>query len=274
MKSRLTITLTQDLLEKVDNIIDGQEIRNRSHAIENLIRKSLIPTIKRVVILAGGKKKGDTLPLLAPINDQPLIFVLIDHLKKYGVSEFIICAGKNEAKIKKVLSNSEIVGIKIVYPQEKSLLGTAGAVKNARQYLQGEPFLVVHGDILIGMDFSGFINFHRNENSLATVAVKPRKMEKSYGKVLLQGNKITHFVGTDKQDQGISIVNTGVYLFEPTIFNYIPNKPVSSFEKDVFPRLAEKGELSAFIFQGVWADISLKKNRRQAVSLWNLKNTN
>lgn len=274
MKSRLTITLTKDILKKVDRTIDGKDIRNRSHAIEHLIRKSLNPTVNRAVILAGGKTKEGTLPLLSLINDRPLLFVIIEHLKKYKVSELIICAGQHENKIRKMLNNGEAAGVKIIYSKESKPLGTAGAIKNAQKYLLNEPFIVIHGDILTGMDFENFISFHEREDVIATIAVKPRRLEKRFGKVLLQGNKITDFIGSDKKDQGISIVNTGVYLFKPEILNLIPNKFPSSFEKDVFPRLAREGELGAFIFQGVWADVSRTKDRLEAISLWNRRNKN
>ena len=256
MKSRLTITLTKNVLKKVDKLVDGKDIRNRSHAIEHLIRKSLTPAVNKAIILAGGKIKGETLPLLSLINHRPLLFVLIEHLKKYKVTEFIICAGKHEGEIKKILNNGEAAGIKIIYSKESKPLGTAGAVKNAEKYLSNESFLVVHGDVLTGMNFENFIEFHEREDVIATMAVKPRKSEKNYGKVLLQGNKITDFIGLDKEERGISIVNTGVYLFEPEILDLIPDKFPSSFEKDIFPRLAKTGELGAFIFQGVWADVS------------------
>jgi len=269
MKSRLTITLTKDVLERVDRIIDGKDLRNRSHAIEHLIRKSLTPTINRAVILAGGKNKEGTPPLLSLINDKPLLFIIIEHLKKNKVSEFIICAGQHEGKIRKMLNNGEAAGIKIVYSKENKPLGTAGAIKNAQKHLLGEPFLVIHGDILTSMDFKNFISFHEREDVIATIAVKPRRLEKRYGKVLLQGNKITDFIGSDKKDQGISIVNTGVYLFKPEILDLIPDKIPSSLEKDIFPRLAKTGELGAFIFQGIWANVSRAKDRLQAVSMWN-----
>ncbi len=111
------------------------------------------------------------------------------------------------------------------------------------------------------------MKFHQDETSIATMAVKPRLAEKKYGKVILQGNKIVDFVG-QKGDRGLSIVNAGIYLFEPEIFNYIPNKTPVYLDIDVFPKLARKGRLSAYIFQGIWYDISRKDDYQEAKNRW------
>ena len=267
MKSRLTITLSSEILKKVDRIIDGKNIRNRSHAIEHLIRKSIEPMVDTAVILAGGKPKTKTPPPLIRIHQRHLLSLMIDHLKKFGVTKLIICAGPFEKRIKREFNSGSTIGVTINYVSETQLLGTAGAIKRAKEYLKDNPFLVVHGDVLTDLNLNDFVRVHQDENSLATIGVKPRIAEKKYGKVLLQGNKITDFLAQEGE-RGISIVNTGVYLFEPEVLNMIPRKTPSSLERDVFPRLAKMGELSAFLFQGVWFDVSRAKDRQQAAKRW------
>lgn len=267
MKSRLTITLPEDILEKVDRTIDGRDIRNRSHAIENLVRKSLIPSVRTAVILAGGISKRKTPPALITLEGQHLLYIMLNHLKRFGIKEFIICAGPWEKQIRQVLLNGEASGTNYIYLEESSRLGTAGAIKKAYSKIPHEPFLVFHGDVLTSLNIENFVSFHDREKALATIAVKPRIAEKKYGKVLLQGNRITDFIEKEGE-RGISIVNTGVYLFEPGVLDLIPTKTPSSLEKDVFPKLAKMGELSAYLFQGVWFDVSTAKDRKQAAKRW------
>lgn len=217
MKTRLTITLPTDLLRQIDTLIDKSTIRNRSHAIEHLIRQTLSPQLDTAFILAGGGKK------ITPQNLNQLTSLLHEYH----------------------FTNVHVL-------QEKKPLGTAGAIRNIKH--RGQPFLVIHGNIDTDIDLDAFKKFHLAENTLATIAVKPRLAEKKYGKVLLQGNKITDFL-TNDQSEGISIINTGVYMFKPEILKYIPRHLPSYFETDVFPQLARLGQLTAYLFQGKWSRI-------------------
>jgi NDP-sugar pyrophosphorylase family protein len=269
-KARLTITLSPDLLEQLDRMIDKETIRNRSHAIEVLLRQGMRPTVTTALILAGGDIKGRRYPALAPINGRPLLSRMIQHLMSFGLSEFLILAGKHETEARDLLGSGEKIGARIRYVREKSPRGTAGALQAASPLLGPDPFLVVHGDVLTDIDISSFVNFHLSENTMATIAVKPRHSERSYGKVILEGNKITDFIERSGT-QGISIVNTGVYLFRPAVLNLVDDDKPSRLETDVFPRLARMGELSAFFFQGIWYDTSTPENLRIAESRWQQK---
>lgn len=272
-KARLTITLSRELLEQLDRMIDREAVRNRSHAIEMLIRQSLTPTVPTAVILAGGESKGVEIPALANMQGRKLIHIIVHHLLDFGISSFVILAGKHRAQFEAVVGRGRDIGASITYISEENPLGTAGVLKEAEPYLPDAPFLVVHGDILTDINITDFINFHRDENRLATIAVKPRNAERKYGKVMLQGNKITHFFEKD-QSEGISIVNTGVYLFNPDVLSLIEKGKPAKLESDVFPKLAEMGELSAFLFQGIWFDISTPENYRLAQERWKDKRDN
>jgi NDP-sugar pyrophosphorylase family protein len=82
---------------------------------------------------------------------------------------------------------------------------------------------------------------------------------------MLQGNRITEFLETD-ESEGMSIVNAGVYVIHPHALRLVDHKPPTFFERDLFPRLADIGELSAFMFQGIWFDISQEDSYRQALA--------
>jgi NDP-sugar pyrophosphorylase family protein len=266
-KARLTITLPKDLLNQVDRQIDGHAIRNRSHAIETLIRRSLTPVVTTAVILAGGQNDGGEIPALRSIQDRKLIHIAISHLVDYGIRNLVILAGNNEEQVRRVLGNGASTGVAIQYAQEGKPLGTAGALKAAEELLAQGPFIVMHGDVLTNINLSEFVNFHNNERRMATIAVKPRNAEPKYGKVMLQGNRITDFYDEDRSE-GISIINTGVYLFEPELLSLLAEGQAAKLEKDVFPRLAVMGELSAFLFQGIWFDISEPENYSLAQDRW------
>jgi len=266
-KSRLTITLSPDLLDRLDRAVDREGLQNRSRAIETYLRRVLRPTVGQAVILAGGAPSGGRMPALDPIAGRPLILHMLRHLVDSGVRSVVVLAGESEPAVRRLVGSGESLGASVRYLPEPELRGTAGALKLAEPLLAGEPFLVLHGDILTDIDLGEFARFHFDEGSLATIAVKPRQSEPRYGQVMLQGNRITRFFETGR-DGGISIVNTGVYLFQPGIFGLIDPRDPTQLETDVFPLLAETGELSAFLFQGIWYDISTPANYRRAEQRW------
>jgi len=190
-KTRLTITLSPDLVAKLDGMIDKRTIRSRSHAVEILLRQSLSPKVPIAVLLAGGRREfmGN-----APVNGRPLIARTMEHLMDFGVRSFIVLAGRHEAAIREVVGNGEGLGARITYIREERPLGTAGALKLAEPHLGADPFLVIHADVLTDIDLQSFMDFHFREKTLATMAVKPRQAEESYGKAMLQGNRITEFI--------------------------------------------------------------------------------
>ncbi|HEX9817399.1 MAG TPA: sugar phosphate nucleotidyltransferase [Patescibacteria group bacterium] len=264
-KTRLTITLAQDLVEQIDNHVDGIAVKNRSHAIETLIQNSLSPSVKTAVILLGGKHKGSE--ALQKIGNNYLLTQTLNMLKKHHLNKVIICLSKGNTKIKQLFGQGENLGLTISYSYEERPLGTGGAVKKIREQLGKQPFLVIYGDVLTTLDLSNLFDFHFNEGSLATMAVKPRMAEPKYGQVFLQGNKIIKFLD-NSTESGISIINTGVYVFDSKVFDVFPSKNNFTLEKDVFPYLAEKKQLSASFFQGIWYEISDTKDYQAAQASW------
>lgn len=260
-KTRLTITLSWDLLKKVDALVDGHKIRNRSHAIENLVQNSLTQGVNTAIILAGGAREGGEISALKKVGGRYALSHILDHLKKYGIINIVICAGKNQEKIKDIFKDGADFGLNINYVLEKSPLGTAGAIKLAEKYLGESPFLVVNDTTITDLNLEDLITFHLNEETTATICVKPRMSEKKYGQAFMHGNKIVQFLdgATAYGTYGISIVNIGLYIFSRDILDYIPEDKNMSLELEVFPKLATKKELSAFLFQGNWLDVDAQK---------------
>ena len=269
-KSRLTVTLSPDLVAELDRMIDRRTIRSRSHAVEVLLRRGLRPRVSAAVLLAGGNHQEAENPALAPFGGSPLIRRMVGHLAGFGIRNFIVLAGRDQAHIESVLGDGGNLGVSIRYVEERRPLGTAGALKQTRPLLGGGPVLVLNADVLTDMDIDAFIRFHSEEGSLATIAVKPRQSERDFGKVMLQGNRITEFIDQTR-DRGISIVNTGLYLLQPEVLDLVATGERSMLETDVFPALAKVGELSAFLFQGFWFDIRDDRDYRRAVARWEQK---
>lgn len=264
-KNRLTITLPKDILSKIDSTIDGSIIRNRSHAIESLIRQSLKNPIETAVILTGGDKYSEN-TALKTIDGRMLVHIIISQLVKAGMKKIIVCTGKDGDFLKDAIGDGRQFGCEVSYVKESSPTGTGGAIKKAEKHIDEDNFLVIHGDVISNLNFESFTNFHIQEGTIATIVVMPKKGDKSFGKVLIEGNQIIEFF-EKTESKGIDIINTGIYLFHKAIFQRLTSKECR-MEKEVFPMLAKEKQLTAFLFQGYWQDISSPKEYKLASNAW------
>lgn len=268
MKHRLTITLSPELLQTVDKLVDRKNIRNRSHAIEHLIRQSIGKNVTTAVLLAGGEKREEKDTLLKVIKGKTLLERQVEHLKKYGITRCVICLNKSDKKIEKLFSNGSTLGILIEYSYEPKKLGTAGALKQAEGFLKNEvAFVVMHGDVISTIELDELIAFHQTEMAEATLVVKPKLGEKELGQVYMKGSRVTSFSKTAVERE-MSIINTGIYVLSTSLLKLLSAKKASFLETDVFPVLAEENKLSAYIFQGIWYDISTTVQYHEAEQQW------
>ena len=273
-RTRLTITLKKSILSAVDNSIDGTKIRNRSHAIETLISRSLQPKVNTCLVLAGGRGVNmrpftfEMPKALLPVGGKPILEHLLELLVCYNVRNLIFSVGHLGERIEQHFGNGEKYGVKITYVREKEALGTAGALVFAKKFLKDTSFLVVHGDILIDINLNDFIAFHEENSSLATIAVTSVLDPSNYGEITLHGTRIKHFIEKPaKGKQKTQLISSGVYLFNRGIFDYLPAKGKAQLE-DVFPKLAKNNVLLGFPFEGAFFDIGTPQSYEKAIKKW------
>lgn len=273
-RDRLTITLSKAILAKVDALIDGTKIRNRSHAIEYLITQTLSPKVRQAVVLAGGaglNMRPYTFEMpkgLFPVGGKPILEHIVELLASADIRDIIFSIGHLGEKIRDHFGDGKKFGVHITYVSEDSQMGTGGALVLAKRHITSDTFLVVHGDVLIDMNLSDFIGFHKEHDMVATIALTSVVDPSSYGGVTLHGTKITQF--TEKPQKGkqtSQLINCGLYLFNNTIFEYIPDTGSSRLE-DIFPRLAAEKQLAGFLFAGHWIDIGTPASYEKAIREW------
>ncbi|MDR3256232.1 MAG: NDP-sugar synthase [Endomicrobium sp.] len=149
------------------------------------------------------------------------------------------------------------IGIKLEFSHEKKLLGTAGAIKN-KEYFFDDTFLVMSGDGLTDIDLRKAINFHNKKKSIATIVLKKIDLRFEYGIAITNKNsEIKTFVekplwGDVFDDK----VNTGIYIFEPEVFKFIPKNKFFDFSMDLFPLLMKKKKkIYGYLMEEYWTDI-------------------
>ncbi len=273
-RSRLTITLRKDLLPQIDHIIDGDRIRNRSHAIEYILSQHLGPKIKKALILAGGegvKMRPFTYEMpktMIPVRGKPILQYIIEQVRDCGITDIQVVISKGLGKkIVDHFGDGSKFGVSISYLTQKDNAGTAGALMTAKSEIN-EPFILYYSDVLAEIDLCELFQFHQESGSLISAALTSTDKFSDYGVVKLKGNKIVDFVEKPTRKDYLGMVNAGVFVVEPEIFNELPNKVPASLEQDVLPKLAERGKLSGYPFSGQWFDISTPEIYEKALKQW------
>ena len=252
----------KDLFKKIDSIIDGKKIRNRSHAAEFLIESGLgINKITKAIILVGGegtRLRPFTYELpkaMLPIQGKPMVLHVLEQLKSHGIVDIVLAIGYKGEQIRQFFSDGHQFGLDIKYVTEKKPLGTAGPLRLAKKYLK-EPFFIVWGDILSHLDLTDFMHFHKEHSGLVTVALTTVADPSRYGVALLNGNKIVGFVEKPKKGKAPSnLINSGMAIMESEVIKkYVPKRGKAMVEYDIYPKLAKEGKLYGYPFQGQWFD--------------------
>ncbi len=213
------------------------------------------------IILAGGF--GTRLrPLtytraksLLPILNKPMIIHLIDSLPS-EVDKVILAVNYRKDQIEEYFSKHDC-GKEIIINDEKTPLGTGGATKYAEKHITGR-FLVLNSDIICSLNLSKMINFHKKNNSAATISLWPVKNVSEFGVVDVQKDgKIIDFVEKPKpEDAPSNLINAGAYCLEPLVLDYIEKGRLVSMEKEIFPQIInDTDRFYGFKFQGHWMDI-------------------
>ncbi len=276
-KTRITITLDKNILRRIDTLIDGKEVRNRSHAIESLISQTLQPKLSQAVILAAGKGVRwrpltyEIPKALIPINGKPILEHTILYLKNYGIKDIVIVIGTLGDKIQGYFGDGKRFGVKITYVEDVQEKGTAAALKSVEKVLQKKPFLVWYIDEIADIDLDDLIQFHIDNDALATVALSSVSDPLGLGTVKLQGSRITAFSEKPiKRKIDSYVVNAGIFVFDPVIFKFL-KKNIISLEKEVFPQLVSEKKIYGYLFSGKWFDIGTPQAYAQALKEWRKK---
>ncbi len=217
----------------------------------------------KAVIMAGGEgtrlrplTSNQPKPMM-PIANRPMMEHIIDLLKRHGFDDIVVTVAFQANAIRTYFGNGAEFGVQMVYATEESPLGTAGSVRNAKDELD-EPFLVISGDVLTDIDLASIVKFHQERNALATIGLKSMENPLEFGIVITrEDGSIERFLEKPTWGQVFSdTINTGIYVLDPSIFDYIEPGISVDFSSDVFPRMLADGRaLFGYVAEGYWEDV-------------------
>ncbi len=217
----------------------------------------------KAVVMAGGE--GSRLrPLtsnmpkpLVPVAGRPIMEHILLHLRRHQMRDVVATVQYLGAQIRNYFGDGSEQGVALTYSVEDSPLGTAGSVMLARQQLN-DTFVVISGDSLTDIDLGAATRFHRERKALATIVLKPVPNPLEYGVVVVdEGGAVQRFIEKPSWGEVISdLANTGIYILDPSVFDFFRPGEVTDWSGDVFPRLLKEGEhVFGWIADGYWEDV-------------------
>jgi mannose-1-phosphate guanylyltransferase/phosphomannomutase len=219
----------------------------------------------KAVVMAGGfgtriQPLTHSLPKpMLPIINVPMMEHIIVKLRdELGIKEFVILLYFKPETIKDYFKDGSDWGIKIDYVLPDDDYGTAGAVKCAEEYLKDDNFVIVSGDLVTDFDFSKIVDAHEVKSSKLTIALTPVEDPLQFGVVITdEEDRIEKFLEKPGWGEVFSdTINTGIYIIEPEILEYIPAETNFDFAKDLFPLLMDENiTLYGPKITGYWRDV-------------------
>ncbi|MGB3401892.1 MAG: mannose-1-phosphate guanyltransferase [Microcoleaceae cyanobacterium] len=227
----------------------------------------------RAVLMAGGS--GTRLrPLtcdlpkpMVPILNRPIAEHIINLLKRHRITEVIATLHYLPDVMREYFHDGSDLGVQMTYAvEEDQPLGTSGCVKNIAELLDST-FLVISGDCITDFDLSAAIEFHQRKQSKATLVLTRVSNPLEFGVVITDENhRIRRFLEKPSTSEIFSdTVNTGTYILEPEVLQYLPANVESDFSKDLFPLLLAKDiPMYGFVAEGYWCDVGHLDAYREA----------
>ncbi|KNZ68521.1 nucleotidyltransferase [Thermincola ferriacetica] len=217
----------------------------------------------QAIIMAGGE--GSRLrPLtcdrpkpMVPLVNKPVMEHTVDLLCKLGWNDIGVTLQYLPQEITEYFGDGSAFNVKMQYFIEDVPLGTAGSVKNASAFIK-DTFLVLSGDALTNFDLESALEFHKKNGAWVTLVLKKVNIPLEYGVVITAENGgIRRFLEKPGWGEVFSdTVNTGIYIIEPQVLDYIPDKTKFDFSQDLFPLLMREGKpLFGYLADGYWCDI-------------------
>lgn len=194
---------------------------------------------------------------MVPVVNKPMMAHIVELLKKHDIQEMFSILYYQPEMVKNYFEDGGSFGVKMKYVDAVEDFGTAGSIKNAEKNIN-DTFIVISGDVLTDFDLTSAIKFHKAKKSLATMVLTRVSNPLAYGVVITaKDGRVEKFLEKPVWGEVFSdTVNTGIYILEPKIFEFIPANREYDFSRNLFPQLLEsKQNLFGYTAEGYWKDI-------------------
>jgi NDP-mannose synthase len=220
----------------------------------------------QTVILAGGKGirlRPYTLCIpkpLIPIDDIPILELIIKQLKHYGFSDMILSLNYLSDLIMAFFKNGEKQGVTIRYSIEEEYLGTAGPLS----IIGGleDIFLVMNSDILTNINYADLMKYHMENGNDATIAIYRKEIEIDLGVVQTEKGELINFVEKPSYYYDVCM---GIYVLNKCVIDLIPNNKRMDFPELISKMKQSNKKVGCYEGNHLWLDIGRFPDYEKAV---------
>lgn len=195
-----------------------------------------------------------------PFMGRPLVGYVAEYVARFGCDEVAVNLHHRGESVRAALGDGSRFGVRLEYVEEPTILGTSGALDNARYFFQDETFVVINGKIATNIDLLEAFETHRRTGALATLVLQRNAARQRFSTVETRGGLVLGFGPAPKEtDAGgdVPLMFTGIQILEPRIFDYIPRRVFSHTTTDVYPQAVARGErIAAHVAEGYWYELS------------------
>jgi NDP-sugar pyrophosphorylase family protein len=221
----------------------------------------------KAMILAAGF--GERLwPLTAdrtkpalPVLGKPLVGYVAEYLARFDIRNVLVNLHHEPDSVRRALGAGQQFGVHLEYVHEPVILGTSGALDNARALLDDGTFVVINGKLITDIDLNAALAEHRQRKALATLVLRRNEKFERFSFVEVRDGLVQRFAGMPSRDSWKSdeppLMFTGIHIIEPRLFDYIPRGVFSDSVIDVYPQAIAQGErIAGYVGAGTWYELS------------------
>jgi NDP-sugar pyrophosphorylase family protein len=197
-----------------------------------------------------------------PVLGKPLVGYVAEYLAQQGIEDVIVNLHHRPDSVRTALGDGSQFGVRLKYVHEPVILGTSGALDNARELIGTETFVVINGKLITDIDLRAAIETHRRAKALATLVLRRNVARERFSMVETIDGFVTRFAGmpmpvSDSVVPDAPLMFTGIQVMDARIFDYIPPGVFSHSTVEVFPQAIAKGErIAAHVAEGTWFELS------------------
>lgn len=196
-----------------------------------------------------------------PVLGKPLVGYVAEYLARFGFTDIVVNLHHYPDSVRRSLGDGSRFGVSLEYVHEPIILGTSGAIDNARQLLRDDTFVVINGKLITDIDLNAALAVHRERKALATLVLRENPRLERFSIVEVHDGLVKRFSGMPPVDPaGVTtapLMFTGIQILEPRIFDYIPRQVFSHSTVEVYPQAIAKGEpVVAHVADGMWYELS------------------
>jgi NDP-sugar pyrophosphorylase family protein len=204
-----------------------------------------------------------------PFLGKPLVGYVAEYVSKFGFRDIVVNLHHQPESVISALGDGAQFGVCIEYTREEpAILGTSGALDNARRFLEDETFLIINGKIITEIDIAAALETHRSTGALATMILKPNAKRERFTVVNVNDGFVTGFgdyaqhlteaeIRDAEHEPESPLMFTGIHILEPRVFDYIPRGIYSDVVPTVYsPALAKGEKIAAHVTESEWFELS------------------